>query len=638
METLPDDPLLGTRIGGCILEEPIGAGATGSVYRARQLSLDRHVAIKILHPHVAVRETIVARFAREARAAARLHHPHLVQVYDFGSENGLHYYTMELVEGMSLGDAIKQGHVFSESECLNICRQSVSALAATHAIGVVHRDLKPDNMLLDSAGLLKISDLGLAQTFETTNEMSALTLTGDALGTPYYMSPEQIQDARNVDYRTDYYSLGASLYHLATGSPPYDGDSRFSVMTRHVNDPVPFARDARPDLTASFSHLISRLMAKDPALRPNTPEDIHELLEACQLALTRGLEIHTQTPAASPPPSQHPKTSTFKSYLAPVAAMTAGMVLCVGIALYTVRRTPETATPKAESRLRAPVAASLMALRDLEKSMHHRSTSANKVTEPLQQPILPSRTTRDFSPALPYPVSRLVTQTFWRADLLPLTAFVSHGAHSAWLNEEPPDHLRPEELLRVTSYFTNRAKTAQHKKRRLLRVFQENPPLVIFHPATQPTTHALRRGNHLIIRPTWPPYSKDIEQRLIAAAQDPALKVNLYLLFTQVTAPGRIRLDIEKVAGPGTLPPRTIASADVQPGRARLVELDVSSTFNYQIRRRTLEDYILTYEGGGAAWLSTEEALLRGTHIDLIVEYQAGDITPMPPLGNKFLR
>ncbi len=640
METIPSDPLLGTQLGGCVLEHLIGSGATGSVYRAHQLSLDRYVAIKILHPHVAVRETIVTRFAREARAAARLHHPHLVQVHDFGCENGFHFYTMELVEGLSLGDTVKRGHIFGESECLNICRQAVSALAAAHAIGIVHRDLKPDNMLLDSVGLLKISDLGLAQTFETTTEMGALTLTGDALGTPYYMSPEQVQDARNVDYRTDYYSLGASLYHLATGSPPYDGESRFSVMARHVNDPVPYARNARPDLTVSFSHLISRLMAKDPALRPSTAEEILELVDACERALASGIDMNASLPVGLRSSGQL-KEQVPRNFLTSVAAVAAGVALVAIAAFYALRHVTELSAPVVESRLRGPAAASVMALRDFEKLMHRRSP-ANSVADSPQKAQLPSRAPWDFSLAVAYPAARLIARTVWRADQLPPAAFTpspaSNGTKATSPIDKKPEPLKTAEILASADYFANRTLAARRLQRHLLRVFEQNPPLVMMRPPAQNPVWALQRGNQLLIRPTWPPYSKDIERRMIATADDPTLKATLVLFFTQVTAPGRIRIDIEKVSGPGTLPPRTIASAAIQPGRAVLVDLDVTSTFAYQMRRGTVEDYIISYDGAGVVWLSPEPEPRSGTHLDLILESSPPDTLLMRPRGSGSFR
>ncbi len=280
-ENTNSDPMIGQTIGGHRIEAHLGTGATGTVYRATQLSLDRKVAIKILHPYVAMHDVVVTRFEREAKAAASILHPNLVQIYDFGRTESYHYYTMEIVDGSSLGDYLKAGRTFDEVSCRQIARQALQALDAAHSAGIVHRDVKPDNMILDPKGSIKISDLGLARIGAVEEEQS-LTMTGDTLGTPYYMSPEQVQDSRLVDFRCDYYSLGASLYHLLVGSPPFDGATRFTVMQQHVQAPIPEATEAMPEVSKGFSDLLVWLMAKQPEERPDSAAEIYEALDAIE--------------------------------------------------------------------------------------------------------------------------------------------------------------------------------------------------------------------------------------------------------------------------------------------------------------------------------------------------------------------
>ncbi len=273
--------MIGRKIGGCVIEALLGSGATGTVYRARQVSLDRAVALKVLHPHVATNEVLVSRFAREARAAASIRHPGLVQVIDFGLDEDFHYFTMELIEGSTLGDYLRAGRTFDEEWSRYIARVATDALDAAHSVGIVHRDVKPDNLILDSKGMLKVSDLGLARS--EWEEEHALTMTGDTLGTPYYMSPEQVQDSRLVDYRSDYYSLAASLYHIAVGTPPYEGSTRYSVMNKHVEAPVPNAHVANPTLSKAFSDFLAWLLAKKPEERPSSAQEIFQALDNMDL-------------------------------------------------------------------------------------------------------------------------------------------------------------------------------------------------------------------------------------------------------------------------------------------------------------------------------------------------------------------
>lgn len=294
------DPFLGVQVGGYLIEGLLGQGAMSAVYRARQVSLDRPVALKVLTSRLAMRDDVLTRFLREARAAAAISHPHLIQIYAVGEDGGVHFQAMELVEGRSLGEYIRAGERFSEAECLEIGRQTLSALVEAHRAGVVHRDVKPDNLMLDNQRQIKLGDLGLARISEFESSV-ALTMTGVSVGTPLYMAPEQCKGQRNVDYRADFYGFGATLFHLATGQPPYNGKTPLEVINMHLNAPVPDARLINPALTKTFAGLLRRLLAKKPEQRPRGHAEVARDLDRCgaELALREeNLEMQSRIGAS----------------------------------------------------------------------------------------------------------------------------------------------------------------------------------------------------------------------------------------------------------------------------------------------------------------------------------------------------
>ena len=249
----------GTRFGDYEILEELGAGGMGKVYRAKDLTLERVVALKTLAHQFSSDANFVQRFLKEARAAARLNHPNIVQIYDFGCVDSVYYLAMEFVDGHSLGTYLKRGH-FSESESIQIIRHACRALSVAHADGIVHRDIKPDNMMLTSRGDVKLVDLGIAK---RVDEDVSLTQTGQAVGTPHYISPEQVRGLKDVDGRADVYSLGATLYHLVTGHTPYTGASGMIVMSMHLVEPPPDPRQFEPGLSEGLCRVIHRMMAKE---------------------------------------------------------------------------------------------------------------------------------------------------------------------------------------------------------------------------------------------------------------------------------------------------------------------------------------------------------------------------------------
>ncbi len=262
----------------------LGKGAMAKVYKAKQLSLHRDVAVKVLPKRMGGSAEFVERFYKEGRAAARLSHNNIVQAIDVGSTaDGLHYFVMEYVEGKTLYDIMQpapvgEGRNFSEAEALDITIQIAEALAHAHRRGLIHRDVKPKNILLTSHGVAKLTDLGLAR--EKNDKAAAESEAGKAYGTPYYISPEQIRGEVDIDFRADIYSLGATMYHLVTGSPPFDGDTPSAVMHKHLKQPLVPADHLNTALSAGIGEVIEVTMAKNRDERYPSTEDLLEDLRA----------------------------------------------------------------------------------------------------------------------------------------------------------------------------------------------------------------------------------------------------------------------------------------------------------------------------------------------------------------------
>jgi serine/threonine-protein kinase len=270
------------RLGDYQLLKKLGHGAMGNVYLARQQSRDRLVALKILSPDMAQDKEYVERFRREAKAATRLNHPNIVKAHEVGVISGYHFIALEYVDGGDLETNLDQrpGNRYRSREVVKIAKDMAAALQAADRHGIVHRDIKPANVLVDSKGIHKLTDLGLAA---KRKDDLRVTRTGHAVGTPFYISPEQAQGEMDVDIRTDIYSLGATLYHLATGKLPFNGENSVVVMTQHIAEPLTPPREVQPRIPKSLSRLIEKMMAKRPHDRHQSPEELLadiELLEA----------------------------------------------------------------------------------------------------------------------------------------------------------------------------------------------------------------------------------------------------------------------------------------------------------------------------------------------------------------------
>ncbi|MHC5080611.1 MAG: serine/threonine protein kinase, partial [Planctomycetota bacterium] len=255
----PTADLIGQVIGGCRIEGMIGVGGMGAVYKAVQLSLNRPVALKVLPPNISFDAQYINRFEREARMLGSLSHPNIVQIFDMGKDpGGLYYIVMEFVEGGSIGEKLEEP--LPEDVALRYAAEATEGLAAAHRQGILHRDIKPDNLLVDRYGAVKIADFGLARGVHGSVE---LTGSGAALGTPAYMAPEQGM-GEGVDHRADIYALGATLYTLLTGVYPFPAESPIAMIIKHANDPVPKVREKVPKVSRGAEALIYRAMAKDP--------------------------------------------------------------------------------------------------------------------------------------------------------------------------------------------------------------------------------------------------------------------------------------------------------------------------------------------------------------------------------------
>lgn len=263
----------------------LGRGSMGTVYRARQRSVDRIVALKVPRPELAADPRFVHRFLREARAAAKLNHRNIVMVFDAGKSGDVYYLAMEYVEGSSLRSIVRQRGPLPELEAIRLSIPLVQALDYLHSRHIIHRDIKPGNILVTREGIPKLVDLGLAQ--DLTSGDSSISTTGMTLGTPNYISPEQIMGRRDLDIRCDLYSLGATLFLMLTGEPPFTGRTSAVVYARHLRDPVPDPRRRNPRISEASARIVMRCLAKDRNARYPTPRALLADLATLYRALVR---------------------------------------------------------------------------------------------------------------------------------------------------------------------------------------------------------------------------------------------------------------------------------------------------------------------------------------------------------------
>jgi len=271
-------------VGGFELIQKLGQGGMGAVFKARQPLLNRSIALKVMAPHLSANPAFVKRFIREACAAASLTHPNVVQVHTAGEDGGRYYIAMEFVEGESLQQRLKRAGAMAPAEAVAITLCVAEALDyAWKKAKLIHRDIKPDNIFLSTAGEVKLGDLGLAK--NVGDDTAHVTATGVMMGTPHYMSPEQAQAEKALDFRSDMYSLGCTLFHMLAGRRPYTGDSALSVAMKHVNEATPSITQACPNCPHLLAKVVTRMMAKKPEERYASYEDLLAELKKVSAAL-----------------------------------------------------------------------------------------------------------------------------------------------------------------------------------------------------------------------------------------------------------------------------------------------------------------------------------------------------------------
>jgi serine/threonine protein kinase len=309
-----DPNLAGRAIGGCRLLHLLGVGGMGAVWKAHHLALDIPVALKLMLPLEALGPDAGERLLREARAAAKLRHPNIVGVFNVGEEEGVHFLVMEFVEGQSLQKILDERGALPVAEALTMADQLMAALELTFANQIVHRDIKPDNILVDGQGVAKLADLGLAK--QVGSDLQ-LTQTGVVMGSPYYIAPEQASDTKSAGPLVDIYSSGCVLFHMLAGKPPFGGATQLEVVLNHIRAPIPDLSKVAPGVPARLGPIVAKMMEKEPARRFQSPTEVRQALA----------EVRSGKPVA-PPPRKLPRVAVFALPVLMVVGLATGLFRC----------------------------------------------------------------------------------------------------------------------------------------------------------------------------------------------------------------------------------------------------------------------------------------------------------------------
>lgn len=325
------DEFVGKTLGSCKLTKKIGEGGMGAVYLAHHISLDKKVAVKILPPWFSQDEERIKRFIREARSTAQLEHPNIIQVYDIkiAKPEGFYFIVMQYVDGESLAMAIKRRGKIPVAEATRIIRDAARALTAAHSHGVIHRDVKAENIMINKQGEVKLMDFGLARIGSSNSSISS---PGNVLGTPHYMAPEQAR-GETVDARSDIYSLGATYYYALTGQMPFDGTTPVTVIMKHLNEPLPNPCKITPEIPAKVNSTLSKMMAKDVKKRYQSTQELINDFDNILTELPLS-SIDTKTVKVTPAPTG--KINKWNPLL--VAISTVALLLLVLIIVLAINK------------------------------------------------------------------------------------------------------------------------------------------------------------------------------------------------------------------------------------------------------------------------------------------------------------
>ena len=330
----------GKLIGDFKVLYKLGHGGMGQVFLAEQVSLKRKVALKILRSDLAEDSDSLQRFKKEAEAIAQVVHPCIVQVYAIGEAEGEHFMALEYVEGRNLKEYLALRGTLDIHSLVSVLRQVASALQRASELGIIHRDIKPENILLTRKGEVKVADFGLAR-FAAIIQPLNLTQTGMTLGTPLYMAPEQVE-GKQIDQRTDIYSLGVTAYHMIAGHPPYQGDTAVEVAFKHLRGEAELLETIRPDFSKDICELVQKMMSVDPIKRPQSFAEVLNSLvqiskkEKIDLELLASFPSITAIRSSTTQVFQNGTTGIYKAPVNPWGVISKTRLLLIGVILGTV--------------------------------------------------------------------------------------------------------------------------------------------------------------------------------------------------------------------------------------------------------------------------------------------------------------